>query len=255
MAENIYTVTPNRLGYPDDESAASGYYLGPQIITKEELSAIESAMQSHGILPENTRVAKNLASAKDSTSTNYTLLLASAQLSPGSTIASLPLDLPGSPMLNIQHGDHSSVLKAIVMELESAKGHAKDPRQKDMIDQFIEAFSTGDHSKFKEAQKAWVRNINPNVEVVLGFIETYQDPQGIRGAWEGIVAVVNKSQSQRFSALAENSSQFITTLPWNGSNVGLPSNQKSAFESSSFNKPDFTSLDSKQLLVTPLVTS
>lgn len=244
MADQLYSTVPNHLGYPDDEAAASGYYLGASI-TKEEIAAVQHAMQERDMLPENTRIQKVSVAGDDDDIAQFNLLLASSRTSGGPVVDPITLQLPGNPTMQVLEGDYNSVLGSIVSELESAKQHTDEHLRKEVIGYIIEAFSSGEHRRFKEAQKSWVKDINPNVEVVLGFIETYQDPYGIRGAFEGIVAVVNKPQSERFAALVENSSRFIATLPWNGSKVGLLSDQKSAFEPANFIKPDFTSLDSK----------
>ncbi len=141
-------------------------------------------------------------------------------------------------------GDFADSLSKVVDNLKQAQEHASSVVQKDMISTLIESFQTGNQQIFKKAQSLWVQDRSPVVESVIGFIETYQDPHGIRGAWEGIVAVVNKVQSKKFTRLVERSSDFIITLPWNGKSVGLEDGSKSAFETSECIKPDLTSLDS-----------
>ena len=70
------------------------------------------------------------------------------------------------------------------------------------------------------------------VETYLGYIESYRDPVGTRGEWEGFVAVVNKAQSSKFAALVDAAPGMLQRLPWGA-----------AFERDRFIRPDFTSLD------------
>jgi dipeptidyl-peptidase-3 len=42
-----------------------------------------------------------------------------------------------------------------------------------MIDNYINHFKFGDIDMHKESQKNWIKDIGPNVESCIGFIETY----------------------------------------------------------------------------------
>jgi hypothetical protein len=63
------------------------------------------------------------------------------------------------------------------------------------------ATGRGTTSPSRKPQTQWVKDAPPAVEPVIGFVETYEDPHGVRGAWEGIVAITNLEQRKQFKQL------------------------------------------------------
>ena len=82
--------------------------------------------------------------------------------------------------------------------LREAGKVAANPMQKQMLDLYAECFENGDLSKHIEGSRFWIKDKGPAVESYIGFIESYQDPFGTRGEWEGFVAVVNRETSASF---------------------------------------------------------
>ena len=96
--------------------------------------------------------------------------------------------------IHLVYGDpaFAPFLKAAAAHIDAAKAHAANENQIEMLSKYYEHFRSGDIALHKASQEAWVRDQGPAVECNLGFIESYRDPVGVRGEWEGFVAVVNR---------------------------------------------------------------
>lgn len=225
IAEPLYATSPesaNLLGYPDKGHVTSYYSSN---ITEEEVKAIQAITAANNILPENTRVFKTAPK-------KFSLYIASADVTAPSVTPfkdSYEFDLG---TLKLVYGDHSKEFQHIYSEMEQAIEFAENETQVNMLKAYVESFKTGSMEAHKESQKFWVKDIGPKVETNIGFIETYRDPSGVRGEWEGLVAMVNKERTKKFGTLVNEAKNYITQLPW-----------PQDFEKDVFTPPDFTSLE------------
>jgi dipeptidyl-peptidase-3 len=214
------------LGYPS-AGHVSTYYPDSPTITKEEIAGVSDFLESKGLLPENTRISK--------TDGGFKVLVASASSDPSPEDRDLKDNewtLEDGKKVQLVFGDYSKEMDTIAHHIEEAKKYAANDNEREMMEEYSKSFRTGSLEAFKRSQKAWVLDKGPQVESDIGFIETYRDPHGIRGEWEGFVAMVNKERTQAFGKLVSTAPQYIPLLPWDAS-----------FEKDKFLSPDFTSLE------------
>ncbi|KAL6718133.1 hypothetical protein ACLMJK_004220 [Lecanora helva] len=217
------------LGFPAPQGHMSNYYPDSSDITQDEIEKIGDFLGKKKLLPENTRLRKT----KDG---NYEVLIASALSKPppeGSDVGpDTSWTLEDGRKITLVFGDHQEEMAKIALQIKKAGQHAANDIQKQMMDAYAKSFGTGSLLDFKDSQKLWVRDLGPEVESNIGFIETYRDPAGIRGEWEGFVAMVNKERTQAFQKLVDAAPAMIPKLSWSKD-----------FEKDTFTPPDFTSLE------------
>ena len=125
----------------------------------------------------------------------------------------------------------------ICSALTEASKYTANEKQTALLQKYNESFQTGSMKAYREAQKIWVSDVSPRVENILGFVEPYRDPYGVRAEWEGAVCISDPDETSKLKALVDNSTKFIRMLPWAvpGVNDG-----KGPFEANLFQAPDFT---------------
>ncbi len=112
----------------------------------------------------------------------------------------------------IPPGRYAKELKVMVGFLEKARPFADDA-QRENLDHLIDYFATGDPAAFRAYNIAWVKHETP-VDAILGFIETYKDPRGQKGAFEGIVHFVDRRTTRLQKDLASLAQHFEDRAPW-----------------------------------------
>jgi len=113
---------------------------------------------------------------------------------------------------DVPSGRYAKELKTMIGFLEKARPFA-DHDQQAILDHLIDYFATGDPAAFRDYDIAWVKHETP-VDAILGFIETYKDPRGQKGAFEGIVHFVDRRTTRLQKDLASLAQYFEDRAPW-----------------------------------------
>ena len=177
------------LGYPE-QGHMTTYYPDSPSISKADIEAVGDFLEQKHLPLENTRLRKTASG-------DFELLIASGVASPPPRDRDLgeedAWDLGGAlhgKKLRLVFGDYLNEMATVAHDIKLAALHAANETQERMLNAYARSFATGSIESFKEAQRIWVKDQGPVLETNLGFVETYRDPHGVRGEWEGFVALV-----------------------------------------------------------------
>ncbi len=110
-------------------------------------------------------------------------------------------------------GRYSAAIEKIVENLKNAQAVAENEQQKAHIGKLIEYYTTGSLKTFDEYSILWVEDVVSTVDFINGFIESYGDPLGLKGAWESIVNFKNEKASHRTEVISANAQWFEDHSP------------------------------------------
>eukprot|EP00930_Biecheleria_cincta_P024341 TRINITY_DN17432_c0_g1_i1.p1 TRINITY_DN17432_c0_g1~~TRINITY_DN17432_c0_g1_i1.p1 ORF type:complete len:776 (-),score=144.53 TRINITY_DN17432_c0_g1_i1:259-2586(-) len=181
-------------------------------------------LDSKNVSPYNTRLFKESEG-------KYVVKVASSDIK---TVEDQEFDAgdKGKATFKFEYGDYAALMARICENLEKASTSAANDTQKNMLAGYVKSFKEGSIDAHKDGSRYWIKDVGPAVESYIGFIESYRDPAGMRGEWEGFVACVNKEVSRKFQVLVDGAPDMLKLMPWS-----------TEFEKKEFQRPDFTSLE------------
>ncbi|MEG8948036.1 dipeptidyl-peptidase 3 family protein [Rosettibacter firmus] len=111
------------------------------------------------------------------------------------------------------NGMYDAAIQKIIYWLKKAVEVAENEQQKKALSLLIEYYETGDLKKWDEYNIEWVKDTSSVVDVINGFIETYNDPLGYRASFESVVSFKDFEATKRIQAISENAQWFEDNSP------------------------------------------
>ena len=110
-------------------------------------------------------------------------------------------------------GLYGAAIDRIIADLEKAKPFADTPAQAAVIDKLVEYYRNGDLHTFDAYNILWLADTAGTVDFTNGFIETYDDPLGMKATWEAIVNFKDHEATARTEKLSANAQWFEDHSP------------------------------------------
>lgn len=109
-------------------------------------------------------------------------------------------------------GLYGPAIEKIVFWLEKAATVAENEHQKKSIESLISYYKTGDLKTWDEYNILWVQDTS-QVDFVNGFIESYEDPLGMKATWESVVNFRDEVATRRTIIISQNAQWFENHSP------------------------------------------
>ena len=110
-------------------------------------------------------------------------------------------------------GLYSKAIEKIVYWLQKAATVAENEGQRAYINELIKFYQTGSLKTFDDYSIMWAEETKSDVDFINGFIESYGDPLGMTGSWEGMVNFKDKAASRRSKLISDNAQYFESNSP------------------------------------------
>ena len=179
----------------EDKNGKNGYYFGG--IKEEQIKKTDAILKKNNYSLLNTRLFML------NTSKIVTLI---------GSIEEKQTTLDDENILLF--GEYSSFLKKVNNSLENALKFVTKDTEKDMINDYINFFNTGNIEIHKESQKKWVKENSSSIDFNIGWNECILDPLGVRGLYEGFVGIADNFRSQKYEQLVKLVKELTNELPW-----------------------------------------
>jgi dipeptidyl-peptidase-3 len=108
-------------------------------------------------------------------------------------------------------GRHGRELETVSHFLRLALPHAENDEQRAALQSLLEFYATGIERHFRSHMIHWLKS-EARVDYLNGYIESYKDPRGTIGQFEGNVSF--RAGGGLIERIAENAPYFEARMPW-----------------------------------------
>ncbi|WP_329903252.1 dipeptidyl-peptidase 3 family protein [Porphyromonas pogonae] len=110
-------------------------------------------------------------------------------------------------------GLYSKALSRITVHLGQALHYCQTEEQSRAMKSLIDYYNTGDLQLYNDYCISWLRDTVSTVDYINGFTETYSDPIGLKGSWEGLVHIRDIEATERTQKISQNAQWFEDHAP------------------------------------------
>ena len=112
-----------------------------------------------------------------------------------------------------EKGLYGEAISNIIYWLQKAAEVAENEKQREVIEILVDYYKTGDLHTFDQYSIKWVECHEGDVDFIIGFIEVYDDPLGIKATWEGLVEYKDRVASRRTRTISDHAQWFEDHSP------------------------------------------